>query len=131
MLLNKIKECVLKSFFLGICIMVAFSTFLQAEAPIEIYYARLGSQDHYNSRGNRLESVAGIIRQDRANYHKFYRRDSEDTGDSYFASKSNRAVLERMLNNGYASRSTRNAILYGNPLILVRVYNRRIEVELR
>jgi hypothetical protein len=64
----------------------------------ETYYARLSGADHFNSRGQRLKSAAAIIRQDRANYHRFNVRDDEDTGDSYFSSKSNRAALERMLN---------------------------------
>jgi hypothetical protein len=106
------------------------ATSLSAEL-LDVYYARLSYRDHYNSRGMKLNSVAAIIRQDRANYHKFYIRDEEDTTDGFFATKYNRARLERMLRRGYISRDARNAILYGNPLILVRVFSNYINVELQ
>lgn len=55
-----------------------------AEEPLDSYTARLSSEDHFNSDGSRLKSAADIIRQDRANYHKFKIRDAEDQGDSFF-----------------------------------------------
>lgn len=95
----------------------------------EIYYAELGYQDHYNSRGTRLETVAGILRQDRANYHKFYKRDPYDTGDSFFGSKRNRAIFEQMLRYSSVSRSARNAILYRNPKVKVVIcYQNRLSI---
>jgi len=98
---------------------------------VESYTARIGIEDHYSSRGTKLEGIAAIIRQDRANYHKFLKRDLDDTGDNFFASKSNRAILERMLESGSITMEARSAILYDNPLIEVRVYNNHIEVELK
>ncbi|SHO80979.1 Mll7437 protein [hydrothermal vent metagenome] len=105
--------------------------FLYAQNPREIYMARISENDKYNSRGMRLNSVAAIIRQDRANYHKFYIRDRGDSTDDFFSSKRNRGILERMLRRGYISRATRNAILYGNPLIVVKIYDYYIDVEIR
>ncbi len=55
-----------------------------ANELVDSYVARLSAQDHFNSKGVRLESVAAIIRQDRANYHKFNLRDPEDTYDGVF-----------------------------------------------
>jgi hypothetical protein len=110
---------------------IFFSSFVYARNPIEIYIAKIGEHDKYNSSGMRLNNVAAIIRQDRANYHKFYIRDREDSDDNFFASKRNRAILERMLRRGYISRSAREAILYGNPLIMVKVYDYYIDVEIR
>ncbi len=98
---------------------------------LEIYHARLSSDDHFNSRGQRLTNAAAIIRQDRANYHKFGIRDRGDTGDEYFSSKSNRAILERMLRNGNASRSTLRRIVNGTPLVTVKIYRRYIDVTVR
>jgi hypothetical protein len=69
----------------------------------ESYIARLGPTDHFNSNGVRLTSAAAIIRQDRANYHQFEKRDPEDEGDRFFASIENRAILERMLENGQSA----------------------------
>lgn len=88
---------------------------------IESYTARLGAADHFNSNGVRLTSAAAIIRQDRANFYEFGRADPEDESDSYFASKQNRATLERMLRNGQSSRSALAEIVNGTPLIEVRI----------
>lgn len=107
------------------------SPIIHAESLLESYTARLGSDDHYNSKGKRLRSVAAIIRQDRANFHKFGIRDFEDQGDRFFANKAKRARLESMLNRGTMSRETRNAILNGTPLITVNIYSDYIEVYLQ
>lgn len=88
---------------------------------IASYTARLGAADHFNSNGVRLTSAAAIIRQDRANFYEFGRADPEDDSDPYFASKQNRATLERMLRNGQSSGSALAEIVNGTPLIDVRV----------
>ena len=87
----------------------------------ESYVARLGPADHFNSSGERLTSAAAIIRQDRANYHQFGKRDEEDDGDDFFGSKENRATLERMLENGTSSPAALDEIVNGTPLIEVSV----------
>ncbi len=99
-----------------------------AEPLLESYVARLGSNDHFNSKGKRLNSVAAIIRQDRANFHKFGIRDPEDQGDRFFSDKGNRARLESMLNQGYVSQETKNLIINGSPIIIVNIYNDYIDV---
>ncbi len=113
----KVNVMVMLSFLLFLV-----TTFLSAGDVREVYIAKLSYKDHHNSRGDRLQTVAGILRQDRANYHKFYRRDNADTYDQFFASKRNRAVFERMLNNSYMSRDDRNTILYREPMVRVTIY---------
>lgn len=88
---------------------------------VESYIARLGAADHFNSRGDRLSSAAAIIRQDRANYYLFGKRDPEDGGDAFFSSKENRAKLERMLENGQSSPTALAEIVNGTPLIEVSI----------
>ncbi|NOQ34796.1 MAG: hypothetical protein GQ569_02760 [Methylococcaceae bacterium] len=120
----------MKKIFLIVALL--FTTpIIHAESLLETYTARLGTDDHYNSKGKRLRSVAAIIRQDRANFHKFGIRDFEDQGDRFFASKGKRARLESMLNRGSMSRETRNAIVNGTPLITVNIYTDYIEVYLQ
>jgi hypothetical protein len=99
--------------------------------PREVYEARLSHADHYNSNGERLRTVAGIIRQDRANFHRFGIQDPEDTDDVFFASADNRARLERMLLHSRTSRRVRNAILYEEPLVVVEVYDDDVEIYLK
>lgn len=117
-----------KIIFLTSLLLVSFASY--AESPVETYTARLSSEDHFNSDGERLTSVAAIIRQDRANYHKYKIRDNEDQYDSLFADKGNRARLEAMLNRGFISKATKNAILNGTPVIFVKIYKNHIDVSL-
>ncbi len=99
--------------------------------PLETYTARLSEQDHFNSNGQRLRTSAAIIRQDRANYHEFGRRDPEDEGDRFFASKANRARLEALIAQGHTTRSANNAVVNGTPLVTVEVYENYVNVYVR
>jgi Bacterial SH3 domain len=89
---------------------------------IESYVARLSERDHFNSEGQRLASAAAIIRQDRANFHRFGRRDPEDQGDGFFADEGNRQILETILERGNATQSVLSRIINGTPLIKVDIY---------
>lgn len=101
---------------------------VNAQQLLETYIARIGPDDHFNSRGVRLKSFAAVIRQDRANYHKFGRRDAEDEYDSFFSSKANRARMERMLNNGTSTGSARRSIINNQPMIRVKIYRNFVNV---
>jgi hypothetical protein len=93
-----------------------------------VYFTVLSENDHYNSKGERLKSVAEILRQDRANYHNGNggRRDENDGG--IFATKEGRSKFETypiVLENLSAS-----GIINGlGSTIVVRVLGRRIYVE--
>jgi len=106
-------------------------TLLLASAPaladrlIERYIARLGPEDHFNSSGERLTSPALIIRQDRANYHKYGVRDPEDESDSFFQNAGNRELLQEFLDRGRTTPSAYRMIVNGQPLIRVNIYRRR------
>ncbi len=118
---------------LGLVAFLFMSTFqpVAAEQPLEGYVAKLSAQDHFNSKGVRLKSAAAIIRQDRANFHRFKVRDPEDEPDSFFASKDNRALMEEFLRNGRASQETLNAIVNGSPLVHVEIYSKHIVVTVQ
>ncbi len=60
---------------------------------VEVYRTNLGVKDRRSSKGLILRDAAAIIRQDRANYHTFNRRDDGDEGDTLFATKEKRAWL--------------------------------------
>lgn len=100
-----------------------------ARAEDEIVYATfISEKDLYNSNGDRLNSVAEILRQDRANYHKGKgdRRDEDDGG--IFATTKGRAKFEHyriVLENFKAA-----ALISGSQgSIVVRVRGRQIFVE--
>lgn len=101
---------------------------VNASEFLDSYTARLSIDDQFNSNGVRLKSTAAIIRQDRANFHKFGIRDREDTYDSVFGSLSNRNTLEKMLNNGKTSSSAGRSVVNGTPLIKVNIYSNSVDV---
>ena len=84
-----------------------------------LFEAKLSEKDHFSSAGKRLTTVAAIVRQDRANYYKYGKRDAGDTGANFYNSAASRAKLEREISNMKISSSLRKAILNGTPQIYV------------
>ncbi|MBN9222394.1 MAG: hypothetical protein J0I79_31030 [Mesorhizobium sp.] len=102
-----------------------------ADSMLGSYVARISERDHQASDGYALDSAAQMVRQDRANWHKFHRRDSDDEGDSWFTTNDERADLQRMLERpGAMSASTKRAIVNGEPLIRVDVYENSVRVSI-
>lgn len=93
-----------------------------ADELLETYVSVLSERDHFNSDGQRLTEAAAIIRQDRANYHRFKKRDIGDTGDVFFSSAKNREILEQLLKRGTSSPGALKSIVNGTPVIIVRIY---------
>jgi hypothetical protein len=102
-----------------------------ADDMLGSYVARISDRDHHASDGYELDNAAQMVRQDRANWHKFRRRDSDDENDVWFRTNNQRAGLQRMLERGGAmSSSTRRAIVNGEPLIQVDVYSNNVRVSI-
>lgn len=93
-----------------------------AQQLMTSYTAYLSERDHFNSNGQRLTSAAAIIRQDRANYHRFNRGDAADEWDSIFGSIDARARMESLLNKGSSSASAIAQIVNGTPFVTVEVW---------
>lgn len=95
------------------------------------YEARISQNDHQASDGYALDTAAQMVRQDRANWHKFGSGDAEDQDDPWFASTAARQRLESMLNKGSAMTSaTRRAIVNGEPVVQVDVYRNSVKVSI-
>ncbi|ADV14168.1 hypothetical protein Mesci_5068 [Mesorhizobium ciceri biovar biserrulae WSM1271] len=102
-----------------------------ADDMLGSYVARISDRDHQASDGYALDNAAQMVRQDRANWHKFHRRDSDDEADGWFRTNDQRADLQRMLERGDAmSSSTKRAIVNGEPLIQVDVYENSVRVSI-
>ncbi|MFZ4534474.1 MAG: hypothetical protein ACOYOJ_22035 [Alsobacter sp.] len=112
-------------FVLSAAVLAALSGPSHAQELIESYQAVLGERDHFNSNGQRLTTAAAIIRQDRANFHRFGIADAGDESDRFFASADNRAALERMLERGSADRRAVTRIVNGTVLVRVDVLRGR------
>ncbi len=111
----------MKKVFLVLILLLA-SVPASADELIETYVARLGANDHFNSKGERLTSAALIIRQDRANFYKFGRGNEEDEDDMFFRDVKNRELLQKFLERGHTTPGAYRAIVNGQPLVRVNVY---------
>jgi hypothetical protein len=95
----------------SICATTLMATPSRAQELIDSYVAFLSVADH-----------SAIIRQDRANFHRFGIRDPQDQDDKFFADEGNRAALEQMLENGKADPGVISRIVNGTVLIHVDIY---------
>jgi hypothetical protein len=113
----------------GVLTALAAATTASADQYLGSYQARISAQDHHASDGYKLDTAAQMVRQDRANWHKFGYGDAEDQNDPWFASTDARARLERMLGkNGAMSGAVRKAIANGEPVVQVDVYRNSVVV---
>lgn len=81
--------------FATLALVAAATTAPKAEAQetVASYYAVIGSQDMRNSNGVALGDIGQMIQQDRANYHRFGRRDQGDQGDPIFGNAERRSMI--------------------------------------
>ena len=107
---------------IAIAITALTATSGRAQQLVESYRAFLSERDHFNSNGQRLTSAAAIIRQDRANFHRFGIRDPQDEDDRFLADADNRDALERMLEHGRADPGVISRIVDDTVMIRVDIY---------
>lgn len=113
---------------------IALAAPVAADDLVGQYVAYIGRDDLYNSSGARLSEPWQVLRQDRANYHRFGISQPGDEWDPFFGDVDNRAAMERMVMNGtIASRAARD-IVNGGAMVVVRIYGagntgRRVDVD--
>lgn len=126
----------LKSLLLGLGLLFTSSSLFASEFLCS-YTAQISESDKYNSSGKHLAvtytkaTVAGILRQDRANFYVYGIRDAHDTEDCTMSSKSQRAIFEKLLNNSDIPQSFIRKVIDGNPIIDIRLHKNHIEASLR
>lgn len=94
-----------------------------ADELLADYVAFIGRDDLYNSKGARLSEPWQILRQDRANYHRFGISQPGDEWDPIFKDKGNRAIMERMVQQGNIEASAGRGIVQGGVMVRVKVYD--------
>ncbi|MGB3814304.1 MAG: hypothetical protein WA950_13880 [Shinella sp.] len=94
----------------------------QADELLESYGAYIGQDDLYNSSNERLTQPWQVIRQDRANVHRFGVRQPGDDIDGFFASARNRELAERMIRDGEIGGSAARKLLDGDVRIHVDIW---------
>ncbi|MDF0599890.1 hypothetical protein P1J78_04005 [Psychromarinibacter sp. C21-152] len=107
---------------LALAALLALPGAVQAQQLLESYTAYLSAHDHYNSRGVRLTAYWQVIRQDRANFHRFGTGDPQDEWDRFFGSMQNRAVMEQMILNGTVEPGVASYIVNNEVMVQVDVY---------
>lgn len=98
--------------------------------PIETYFTLIGPEDLYNSSGVRLTDAVQIVRQDRANVHRYGIRHDGDETDRFFSSLENRNKLPAMAAKGKMRPDTARLIRQGDIYIVVTIYKDRIDIEI-
>ena len=93
-----------------------------ADELLESYNAYIGQDDLYNSSNERLTQPWQVIRQDRANVHRFGISQPGDETDGFFASARNRELAERMISHGRIERSAARRLLQGDVRIEVEIW---------
>ena len=97
----------------------------QAQEVVGSYAAYIGEDDLYNSQGERLTEPWQVLRQDRANYHKFKIRQRGDEGDPFFSDVNNRAAMEQMVMNGSIEAHAARDLLRGGATVYVTIYGHK------
>ncbi len=95
-----------------------------ADDLIGAYVAFIGKRDLTNSKGARLREPWQILRQDRANYHRFGISQPGDEWDPFFGSIDNRAIMEQMVMNGQIDPRAARDLVDGGALVFVRIFGR-------
>jgi hypothetical protein len=109
---------------LGLIVAMCLATPLAAQQLIGQYTAYISNDDLYNSSGARLSEPWQVLRQDRANYHRFGIRQPGDEYDPWFGDIDNRAAMERMVMNGRMDPVARRDLVNGGAVVQVFIYGR-------
>lgn len=99
-----------------------------AQQIVDSYCTSITENDKSASDGFQLTDAGSILRQDRANFHKFGYRDRGDESDRTFATTKARSRIPAMLAAGDTDRRTLRMIVRGSPHICVDIYRRSISV---
>ena len=119
---------------IGLAVALAFASFAIAQpalaqsAPIDGYCAQISDNDKYASDGFQLTDAGSILRQDRANYHRFGTPDADDYGDNSFDTVAARERLPSMLDNGFIEPYIAREIVRGYPYVCVDIYRNSLTV---
>lgn len=95
-----------------------------ADDLIGAYVAYIGKADLTNSKGKRLREPWQVLRQDRANYHRYGISQAGDEWDPFFGSIDNRAAMEQMVMNGKIDPRAAKNLVNGGATVFVRIYGR-------
>ncbi len=97
------------------CLVAGLAGGAQAQQMMAAYFAELGYEDYFNSRGAPLTDAAAVLQQDRANFHRFGIRHQGDDSDAYFGDQGSRAAIPNLFRAGPNGGYVQNALSGGWP----------------
>lgn len=112
---------------LAVALLLAGSATLAQAQQFDSYCAQISEQDKVASDGYPLTDAGSILRQDRANYHRFGKADDLDQTDLTFASSQARAAIPAMLDAGATDPSVLKAIVNDYPFVCMDVFAKSID----
>ena len=107
---------------LAVVVLCAVGGSATAQQVIGGYRAHIGPADLVNSNGARLTQAWQVIRQDRANVHRFGLSQPGDERDPWFGTGEMRNALESWLRQGALEPATAAAVMAGGIGIYVEVF---------
>lgn len=93
-----------------------------AQDLIGAYTAVIGDADLFNSKGARLTQPWQVLRQDRANFHRYGISQPGDEFDPFFGSIQNRKAMEQMVMNGSIDPRAARILVEGGAVVFVRIF---------
>ena len=110
--------------FVALAALLALPLAARAQEVVGGYVAEIGVDDLYNSEGQRLGEPWQVLRQDRANFHRYGVSQPGDEWDPLFGDADNRAAMERMVRSGTISREAERDIMAGGATVYVTIWGR-------
>jgi hypothetical protein len=109
----------------ALALSLVLSTPAMGQELLARYAAFIGEADLHNSLGQRLSEPWQVLRQDRANFHRFGIRQFADEWDPIFLSMDARAQFERLLQAGRIDPRARQMIMAGGAVVFIEVHGWR------
>ena len=108
--------------FLAFALALMIASPVHADEVVARYVAFIGQDDLYNSNGQRLSAPWQVLRQDRANFHRFGISQPGDEWDPLFQDANNRAAMEAMVMQGYINPQAARNLVSGGAMVVVTVF---------
>ncbi|MFM7024655.1 MAG: hypothetical protein ACKOWC_01155, partial [Limnohabitans sp.] len=105
------------------------------EQALCAYTARISARDKVDTAGRNIlgtvnkPAVLAAIRMDRANYHRYNKRDAEDEADCRFAPLAERQKLDAMAAKTTLEPGLMEKLKREEPVLRIQVFADRLEVS--
>lgn len=113
----------MKNILMGTLLAASVAFPLKADNHGFSYNTELSMNDAFNSRGVPLEGWCALLQQDRANFHRFNKRDQYDETDPFFDNPERRAMM--------TGKCEVNSNQFSDPGTQIRSGNRQFDLTVQ